>query len=228
MTDELGASLPAHVLTRRLQLPAKPEPVTLEGHFVRLSPLKLDLHADALFRVSSGSPVSLGDRSIGSYDCDALVWRYMSAGPFESASELQAFLAAQLESVDGHPLCAIHVGEDRPVGVANFLANMPPHLKIELGNIWYSPVVQGTKINTEATYLMLNHVFELGYRRVEWKCDSLNARSRRAALRMGFSYEGIQEHHYVIKGRNRDTAWFRMLDRDWPEARKKLETFLYG
>jgi RimJ/RimL family protein N-acetyltransferase len=104
---------------------------------------------------------------------------------------------------------------------------VPAHLKIELGGIWYSPIVQGTRANTEATYLMLKHAFELGYRRLEWKCHSHNERSRRAALRLGFKFEGIQDSHFVIKERNRDTAWFRMLDTEWPAAKEKLEQFLY-
>lgn len=103
---------------------------------------------------------------------------------------------------------------------------MPEHLKIELGSIWYSPLVQRTAANTEATYLMLQHAFELGYRRVEWKCNAKNERSRRAALRMGFQFEGIQESHVIIKDRNRDTAWFRVLDREWPDVKERLEGML--
>jgi RimJ/RimL family protein N-acetyltransferase len=105
--------------------------------------------------------------------------------------------------------------------------NYPEHLKIELGGIWYSPVVQRTPANTEATYLMLGHAFELGYRRVEWKCNSYNERSRRAALRMGFKFEGIQEGHMIVKGRNRDTAWFRIVDAEWFTVKAHLEKLLY-
>ncbi|HLV37504.1 MAG TPA: GNAT family protein, partial [Spirillospora sp.] len=102
----------------------------------------------------------------------------------------------------------------------------PQHLKVELGNIWYSPIAQRTGANTEAIYLMLEHAFGLGYRRIEWKCDALNERSRRAALHLGFQFEGIQEYHYIVKGRSRDTAWFRMLDREWPDVRQRLEALL--
>jgi RimJ/RimL family protein N-acetyltransferase len=106
------------------------------------------------------------------------------------------------------------------------MRNVPANLCIELGNIWYGPVVQRSGVNLEATYLMLRHAFELGYRRIEWKCNSENERSRRSALRMGFQFEGIQEQHMIIKGRNRDTAWYRMLDREWPEIRPRLEALL--
>ncbi len=103
--------------------------------------------------------------------------------------------------------------------------DVPAHLKIELGNIWYSPIAQRTNANLEATYRPLKHAFTLGYRRVEWKCDSLNERSRRA-LGMGFKFEGIQEHHFIIKARNRDTAWFRILDYEWERVKLHLEELL--
>jgi RimJ/RimL family protein N-acetyltransferase len=106
------------------------------------------------------------------------------------------------------------------------MSNKPQHLSIELGNIWYSPLAQKTGANTEATYLMLNHVFNLGYRRVIWKCDALNTRSRRSALRLGFQFEGIHEQHLIVKGRNRDTAWFRILDNEWDAVRQQLEARL--
>jgi RimJ/RimL family protein N-acetyltransferase len=114
------------------------------------------------------------------------------------------------------------------VGLLTYAANLPEHLKVEIAHVWYSPLVQRTKTNLESTYLLLRHAFELGYRRLEWKCDSLNERSRRSALRMGFRFEGIQDAHYVIKGRNRDTAWFRILDSEWPDVQKQLEAMLYA
>jgi RimJ/RimL family protein N-acetyltransferase len=96
---------------------------------------------------------------------------------------------------------------------------------LELGHIWYVPGAQGTGVNTEAVHLMLCEAFDvLDYRRVEWKCDSLNQRSRRAALRLGFRFEGMFCQHMIVKGKNRDTAWFAMLDSDWPEAKRRLES----
>jgi RimJ/RimL family protein N-acetyltransferase len=120
------------------------------------------------------------------------------------------------------------VATGRQVGVLNYMNNFPEHLKIELGSIWYSPLVQRTNANLEATYLTLKHAFELGYRRLEWKCNALNERSRRAALRMGFQFEGIQEAHMIIKGRNRDTAWYRLLDGEWAQVKPHLEGMLYS
>ena len=99
---------------------------------------------------------------------------------------------------------------------------------LELGNIWYSTIVHHTKVNTEAVYLMLREIFdELNFRRVEWKCDALNARSRNAALRLGFSFAGIFRQHYIIKNRNRDTAWFSMIDKEWPVFKESIKKWLY-
>ena len=111
--------------------------------------------------------------------------------------------------------------------MASFLNIDPAMRHVELGHIWYGPAAQRTRANTEAAYLMLRESFEaLGYRRVEWKCDRLNARSRAAALRLGFTHEGTFRQHMIVKGRNRDTAWFAMLDREWPAVRAAIERWL--
>jgi RimJ/RimL family protein N-acetyltransferase len=218
--------LPDAVLRKQAELPLKPAPVTLAGGIVRLEPLDIARDVEALFAVSNGQQAALGERSVDAYDADALIWRYMSGGPFESAAALGLWLQAQIDAPNMLPLCVFDAKADAPVGVATFMNNFPQHLKIELGGIWYSPLAQGTGANTEATYLMLKHAFALGYRRVEWKCDALNTRSRKAALRLGFQFEGIQEYHFVVKGRNRDTAWFRILDREWDGVRSRFEDML--
>jgi RimJ/RimL family protein N-acetyltransferase len=228
MQFPLGEALSADQLRMAESLPLKPAPVVLTGRFVRLEPFDAARDVEALYAVSSGQPVTVGDASVGAYDADELIWRYLFKGPFDSAEELGAFLDEIDATPNFRPFTVFDVATDRQVGFAAYTSNAPEHLKIELGHIWYSPVVQRTNANLESTYLMLRHAFDLGYRRVEWKCDALNERSRRAALRMGFSFEGIQEAHFVIKGRNRDTAWFRMLDREWPAVRDRLEAMLYG
>jgi RimJ/RimL family protein N-acetyltransferase len=203
-------------------LPLKPDPVELGGRLVRLVPLAVDRDAAPLYAVSNGLPARVGDRVVGAYDADALIWRYMPYGPFAGLPALRAYLDDQVASPNMLPLCVRDAATDTPIGVVTFMSNQPLHLKIELGGIWYSPLVQAAGYNTEATYLMLQYAFGLGYRRVEWKCDSLNQRSRKAALRMGFRFEGIQEYHMVIKGRSRDTAWFRILDHEWPQVQEML------
>jgi RimJ/RimL family protein N-acetyltransferase len=213
------------VLARRAALPARPAPVTLIGRRVRLAPLDLDRDLEALHAASDGRADRLGDRSIEPYDPDAAIWRFMSGGPFPDATALAAWLARQIAAPTTLAMCVRDAASDRPIGVATFMA-ASEHLKIELGNIWYGPVAQGTAANREATGLMLAHAFALGYRRVEWKCDALNLRSRRAAERIGFRFEGIQAHHMIVKERSRDTAWFRILADEWPVIRARLEAAL--
>lgn len=225
---QVGSRLPEATLAKAQQLPDKPSPVILNGKIVRLAPLDLHRDTEMLFQLSNGQPIDLKDRSINEpYDADVMIWRYMSAGPFNSESELRDFLSAQVNARNGLCLCVRDRATDRPVGVFNYINNCPDHLKVELGNIWYSPIAQRTGANLEATYLALNHAFSLGYRRLEWKCDSLNERSSKAALRMGFTFEGIQEQHFIVKGRNRDTAWYRILDSEWGKVKGTLEALLH-
>lgn len=207
--------LPDEVLARRERLPKKPAPVVLAGERVELRPLDLARDLDGLYAVSCGDPVAIGDRRVGAYDPEALIWRWMKGGPFRDAAGLRAYLAAQVDAPDMLPLCVHDRATGAPLGVAAFMANVPGDLKIELGSIWYGPIAQGTGAAREATRLMCAHAFALGYRRVEWKCDANNTRSRRAALSYGFTFEGIQEAHMIVKGRSRDTAWFRILDHEW-------------
>lgn len=218
--------LPVSTLAKRTLLQDKPAPIELQGQNIRLAPLVVTRDAKPLFDVSNGSPVNLNGQSFDAYDASDMIWRYMFDGPFENVEQFTASLLPQVNALNGLCLCIFDLTSGKQVGVANLMSNSPAHLKIELGGIWYSPIVQRTKANTEATYLMLKHAFGLGYRRAEWKCDAKNERSRRAALRMGFKFEGIQESHMIVKDHNRDTAWFRMLDTEWPEVRKGLEQLL--
>ena len=222
----LPPPLPENVLERRKNLPVKVASVTLEGQYVRLVPLDLEAHTDILYGISNGTPIAIGDRSIGAYDAEALIWRYMNGGPFANTDEMRTYLRGSVDAPNGLAMCAIDLELNTPVGVATYMNNTPEYLKVELGSIWYSPIAQRTKANLEATYLMLKHAFDLGNRRLEWKCNALNERSRRAALRMGFTFEGIQEAHFIVKGRNRDTAWFRILDSEWGAVKVQLESML--
>ena len=218
--------LPNSVLARRNLLPNKPIEIKLIGQYVRLEPLVILRDAQSLFEASNGTQISLNERFVKSYDADELIWRYMFDGPFKNSTDFEASLRPYVNASNGLCLCIFDLVSERPVGIANLMSNSAAHLKIELGGIWYSPIVQRTNANTEATYLMLKHAFGLGYRRVEWKCDTQNERSRRAALRMGFKFEGIQESHMIMKDRNRDTAWFRILESEWPGVKEKLELML--
>jgi RimJ/RimL family protein N-acetyltransferase len=223
---KLGAKLADQVLDQRARLPRKPDPVTLEGAIVRLVPLDLERDVEALHAASDGRPNGWGQRRAGSYDPEASIWRYMPAGPFRDPAQLSDYLGGLVAAPDGLCLCVTDPGSGQQLGVLNYQANAPEHLKIELGGIWYTPVAQRTGANTEAAYLLLEHAFGLGYRRVEWKCDALNERSRAAAERLGFSFEGVQDSHYIVKGRNRDTAWFRIIELEWPRVRQRLRSLM--
>jgi RimJ/RimL family protein N-acetyltransferase len=224
---DLPSKLPEPVLALRAQLPLKPAAVSLTGQRVRLEPAVAERDASPLFAVSNGDAITLGNRTVDTYDADALVWRYLSVGPFDALDAFRASLQRQVEAPNALCLCVFDQASNRQIGVTNLMNNVPADLKIELGGIWYSPIMQRTGANTEATYLMLKHAFGLGYRRVEWKCHHHNERSRQSALRMGFTFEGIQQNHMVVKDRSRDTAWFRMLDTEWPEVKAMLEALLY-
>ncbi len=223
----LPPPLPTELLALRTNLPLKPDAVTLTGQTVQLTPLVLDRDAATLFASSNGAPTTLGERTVAAYDADELIWRYLFAGPFADLDAFKAYVQPQVTAANGLCICVVDQPTGQPIGMTNFMNNSPENLKIELGGIWYSPLVQRTHANTEATYLMLKHAFDLGYQRLEWKCNALNERSRRAALRMGFQFEGLQESHMIIKDRKRDTAWFRILANQWPAVKMHLETLLY-
>ncbi len=177
----------------------------LQGEHVRLEPLDPKAYAEQLFACSNGDLETEG------------LWTYMPYGPFEDLASMRAWLDPMAGSSDPSFFAVVDEGSAAAVGVTSFLNIDPVMRHLELGHIWYGPQVQRTKVNTEAVYLMLRHSFDdLHYRRVEWKCDSLNARSRAAALRLGFTFEGIFRKHMIYKGRNRDTAWYAMLEEDWP------------
>jgi RimJ/RimL family protein N-acetyltransferase len=188
-----------------------------EGKYVYLSPVEPAKDVAELYRNSHGSMEK------------TVLWTYMAYGPFSEEAAMQDWLRACEASADPLFLTVTSKDLNQRVGMVSFLDIVPRMRSLELGNIWYSPIVQHTKVNTETIYLMLSEAIDvLQYRRVEWKCDALNARSRAAALRLGFSFEGIFRQHYIIKGRNRDTAWFAMLDSDWPSVKRNLNRWLYS
>lgn len=179
--------------------PPAPVGVRLAGRHVRLEPLGLD-HAEALHTAFT-APGSQG------------LWTYMPSGPFASAAEYAAWVAGAADSAD--PAFLAILVEGRPVGVAAWLRATPAMGTIEVGYITYAPALQRTRAATEAMTLMAGWAFDAGYRRYEWKCNARNVPSRRAAERLGFSFEGVFRQHMIVKGQSRDTAWFAMTDGDW-------------
>ncbi len=207
----VGPLYSSEILDRRAGLPRKPDGATLIGDRFALRPFDRRRDAAPLHDISSGP------------DADALVWRYMHAGPFVDADALGAWLAEVAELPDARAFTVVARDTERPVGFACYHANQPAHLKIELGTIWYGVTAQRTGANREAARLMIEHAISLGYQRIEWKCDVLNERSKHAALRLGFTFEGVQDAHYIVKGRRRDTAWYRILAHEWPAIRAASE-----
>jgi RimJ/RimL family protein N-acetyltransferase len=188
-----------------------PERVVLEGETVRVEPVDPLRHAEQLYVASAGA---------GS------IWDYLPYGPFAGQAEFTEWLRARAESSDPLFFAIVdrEVGEAR--GMASLLRMAPEHGVIEIGHIWFAPALQRTRAATEAIYLLSRYAFELGNRRYEWKCNALNAGSRRAAERFGFTFEGVFRQHQVVKGRNRDTAWYSMTDAEWPSRRAAFEAWL--
>lgn len=188
-----------------------PERITLEGDSVRVEPVDPSRHAEQLHAASAGADS---------------IWDYLPYGPFSSQAEFTQWLLERAASND--PLFFTIV--DREVaearGMASLLRMDPPHGVIEIGHIWFSPALQRSRAATEAIYLLSRYCFELGNRRYEWKCNALNLASRRAAERFGFTFEGVFRQHMVVKGRNRDTAWYSMTDLEWPSRRAAFEAWL--
>ncbi|HEY2654368.1 MAG TPA: GNAT family protein [Solirubrobacteraceae bacterium] len=160
---------------------------------------------------------------------DPGIWTYMNDGPYATVEAFAAALAEQTAARDPQFRTIIRLADRLPVGICSYLAIVPEHGTIEIGNIWFATSLQRTTEGTEAIQLLLNHAFdELGYRRVEWKCNALNARSRAAAERFGFRFEGVFAQHRVVKGRNRDTAWYAITDNRWQDLREAYTQWLSG
>lgn len=189
---------------------AVPQPVVLEGRFVRLVPVTPAEHGPAIWTHVKDHP---------------FVWDYLYEAPPEDEAAFIATLEVSCAKSGWHGY-AVSTPQDGPVGYAFYLNTVPQMGSIEVGNINFAPVLQRTPAATEAMYLMMQQAFDLGYRRYEWKCNALNGPSRRAAQRLGFSWEGIFRQHLVVKGRNRDTAWLAMTDQDWPAMQAAFEIWL--
>ena len=181
----------------------------LEGQRVVLRPIGDD--AESLFEAGR----------------DPEIWTYLPYGPYASVAEMRAALDEQAASDD--PIFFVVEVDGRALGIVSYLRITPEHQVVEIGHIWFGTPLQRTTAATEAIYLLARHVFDdLGWRRLEWKCNAENARSRRAADRFGFTFEGVFRQHQIVKGRNRDTAWYSIVDDEWPAIRAAFEEWLAG
>lgn len=193
--------------------PPAPPRAAMTDRFCRVEPLNPEAHAAELFAAYSA-------------DRENRIWTYLPYGPFGDLEAFRNWMEATCRGDDPLFHAIVDPANGKAVGVASYLRIAPAAGSIEVGHINYSPALQGTAIATEAMYLMMARVFELGYRRYEWKCNALNAGSCRAAERLGFTFEGVFRQAAVIKGRNRDTAWYSLLDREWPQAKAAFEAWL--
>lgn len=203
----LGAALPGWTTRPR------PQPVTIDGRHCRIEPLDIARHGDDLVAAFKAT--------------DESSWVYLFVGPFADEAGIRAWLTDAANSTDYVYSALVDRKTGRAGGVCAYMRPDPANGVIEIGSIHYSDELKRTPATTEAMYLLMRHVFDdLGYRRYEWKCNSLNTPSRRTALRLGFRFEGIFRNHMVVKGRNRDTAWFSVLDSEWPALKSAYEAWL--
>lgn len=226
LVDPLGPDVLSEFEMRAIKaLPLKPDGCLIAGRFITLKPFTAELHLQHVWDATNGQAYC----GHPAYDTEALVWRYLWGAP-RSIDELHSKLKPYSEGADCR-LWAIELnaplagfGENRGgaaaegtvVGIVGLIANNPTHLRAEIGYIVFSPAFQATPAASEATYLLLNHCFTLGYRRVEWKTNVLNTRSRHTAERLGFQFEGVFRRHFVVQnGHGRDSAWFSLIESDW-------------
>jgi RimJ/RimL family protein N-acetyltransferase len=193
----------------------RPARAPLQGEHVLLRPVEAAADADALYAASHPP------------DADPELWTYLPYGPYENPAHMRELLDWAESSEDPLFFALVPLPHGRPAGLASYLRITPEFGVIEIGHIFFGAPLRRTTAATEAIYLLARHAFdELGYRRLEWKCNALNAASRRAAERFGFSFEGVFRNHMVVKGRNRDTAWYAITTEDWEGVRTAYETWL--
>jgi RimJ/RimL family protein N-acetyltransferase len=198
-----GTVLPLGFRVEGWRQPARPPHDPMVGRTCRVEPLDPPVHGAQLHAANA-------------LDREGRNWTYLSYGPFATLDDYMSWLKGVTSAADPMFHAVVDLATNEAVGVASYLRIDPVAGSIEVGHINYSPKLQRTVAATEAMYLMMKRAFELGYRRYEWKCHALNAASRAAAQRLGFSYEGVFRQARVDKGRNRDTAWYAMIDREWP------------
>ena len=191
--------------------PRRPDADSLAGRYATLERLDPEKHAALLFRAFAG---------------DDSLWDYMAQGPFSSAAQYHRWVRDVADVTDPVFYAIRNLESGDWEGVASYLRIAPEAGSIEVGNICFAPALQRTRAATEAMYLMMAWAFDAGYRRYEWKCNALNAPSRRAGQRLGLSYEGVFRQALVVKGRNRDTAWFAAIDAEWPALKESFRTWL--
>ncbi|RMV65023.1 GNAT family N-acetyltransferase [Pseudomonas coronafaciens] len=191
-----------------------PTPQTLNGRFIRLEKLDVARHGDDVWAVLQGP------------GADPKLWDYLPYGPFIDRYAFDAWLTGHQATSDPWFYAIVDQHTDKAQGVISLMSIVAAHGRIEIGHVTFSAAMQRTPKGTEAIYLLVKEAFALGNRRLEWKCNANNARSRRAAERFGFSYEGTFRQHMVVKGQSRDTNWYSIIDSEWPAMQRAFESWL--
>lgn len=189
-----------------------PQPRLLQGQHGRLEPLDPARHGADLWHTLHAD--------------DPALWDFLPYGPFAERAAFDAWLASLAQGCDPLFYAVVDPRDGRALGQLSLMSIVPEHGSIEIGHVAFGGRMQRTPLATEAVYLLMREAFALGYRRLEWKCDNANARSKRAAERLGLSHEGLFRQHRVVKGRNRDTAWFSLLDYEWPAVDAGFQRWL--
>ena len=198
--------LPIGVAVVDWKAPPIPLAAPLQGGYARVEPLDVATHSDSLFAAFAQDRVEQG-------------WTYMGYGPFVDKTQFDEWLVGSCLGADPMFFSILEQGSGTALGMASFMNINPAGGSIEVGNIHFSPSLRRTRVATDAMYVMMRYAFEMGYRRYEWKCNAFNAASRAAALRFGFSYEGVFRQATIYKQRNRDTAWYAAIDQEWPQLK---------
>lgn len=193
--------------------PQPPARVAMTGRFCRVEPLDPETHAASLHAANAR-------------DAEGRMWTYLGCGPFDSYESYRAWMESFCAGSDPLFFAIVDRATNKAIGVASYMRIDPQAGSIEVGHLGYSPLLQRTPAATEAMYLMMERAFDLGYRRYEWKCNALNAPSRAAAQRLGFSFEGVFRQAGVVKGRTRDTAWYAAIDNEWPALKDAYTRWL--
>ena len=214
------------ILSKR-NLPRKPGLRDFYGKYIKILPLDIKRDSQQLYQISNGSSIQRSNKYIESYDCNELIWKYTGYNPFLNLNDFTNYLKEVKGMPDTQFFCIFDAIENYQIGVCGYRNNEPEHLKIDIGFVWLSPIAQGTMAATEMGFLLLNHIFELGYRRAHWALFIENIRSWKLATKIGFSFEFIQKKFSVCKNRSWNLTYLKILDHEWPESKRKLQELLY-
>ena len=214
------------ILSKR-NLPRKPGLRDFYGKYIKILPLDIKRDSQQLYQISNGSSIQRSNKYIESYDCNELIWKYTGYNPFLNLNDFTNYLKEVKGMPDTQFFCIFDAIENYQIGVCGYRNNEPEHLKIDIGFVWLSPIAQGTMAATELCYLLLNHVFEIGYRRIVWYFTRQHIKSYKLVTKVGFLLDTMKKKWQVVKDFQLDITFFRMLDFEWPEKKLKLEELLY-